>query len=86
MKAVEPNEPTMLIKTWIGVGIRGSSSARKRPAGDAVFCEFRAEGEDGIELPLQLQVPMAQAMASADNASFMRISIAASKVNARRKL
>jgi hypothetical protein len=87
MKAFEPTEPTMLIKTCIGVGITGSSSARNRPAvADGMFCEFKAEGDDGRRLLLQPQAPTTQAMTSAGNASFVRISRRKSKVNARRKL
>src|SRR4030095_843018 len=77
MKALEPNEPTMLIRTCIGVGIAGSSSARNRPAvGDPVLCEFTVDGEDGKWPPLQPQEPVTQAITSVGNASLMRISIA----------
>src|SRR4029453_539819 len=77
MNALEPNEPTMLIRTCIGVGITGSSSDRNRPAvADAVFCELTIEGEDGKWPPLQPQEPVAQAITSVANASFMRMSIA----------
>jgi len=87
MKAFDPTEPTMLTKTCIGIGVTGSSSARNRPAvGDGVFREFKAEGDDGRWLLLQPQVPTTQAMTSAGNASFVRISVARSKVNARGKL
>src|SRR5678816_139162 len=90
MKAFAPNEPTMLINTCIGVGTTGttgSSSARNRPAvGDVVFGEFNADGDDGRWLLLQPQVPAAKAMTRAGNASLMRILVAASKVDARRKL
>src|SRR6185503_7620002 len=83
MKAFEPNEPTMLIRTCIGVGIAESSNARNRRAvGDPVFCEFNAEGDEGRWLPLQPQVPAAMAMTSAGNASFMRISMLGSNVDA----
>src|SRR5215475_438306 len=93
MNAVDPIVPTMLINTCNGVGggiagsgIAGSSSAPNRPAvGDVVLCEFTIEGEDGKWPPLQLQEPAAHTMTSTGNASFMRMSRAASKVNARRK-
>jgi hypothetical protein len=50
-----------------------------------VFGEFNADGDDGRWLLLQPKVPAAKAMTSAGNASLMRILVAASKVNARRK-
>src|SRR5215470_17548269 len=86
MKAFEPNEPTILMITCIGVGtagsptgggITGSSNARNRPAvgDDVVFCEFKVEGDDGRWLPLQPQVAVKQATTSAGSASFMRISM-----------
>jgi hypothetical protein len=75
MKAFDPIEPTMLINTWSGAGITGSSSVRNRPAvGETEFCKFKAEGDDGRWLPLQPRVPAAQATTSAGKASFMRIS------------
>jgi hypothetical protein len=88
MKAVDPNDPTMLIMTCIGVGIGigGSSNTRSLPEFvDAVLGEIRPEGEDGKWPPLQPRVTT-QAISSDGNASFMRMSRSASKVNARRKL
>jgi hypothetical protein len=87
MKAVDPNDPTMLIMICIGVGtgVAGSSNARNLPpVRDAVPGEIRPEGEDGKWPPLQPRVTT-QAIRSDGNASFMRISMSASKVNARRK-
>jgi len=85
MNAVDPNELTMLMMTCIGVGITGSSNVRKRlPDGDAVCCGFKAEGDEGRRLPLQPRVTT-PAKSNAGNASFMRMSLAASKANADRK-
>ena len=95
MNALDPNEPTILMMTCIGVGTAGSppgagaagsSSARNLPAAvDMPFCEFTTEGAEGEWVPLQPQTANVQTVAIARNANFVRMKIARSKPNARGK-